>query len=64
MHTSNTSFYTYNGELSALSGDILPPANELWQFTPSGDSGMWSYSGVLAGANLLGSQICVMKCSV
>lgn len=49
---SNESFYTYNGEVAELSYNIDPPANELWKFTPSGNSGTWSNPGVSAASKL------------
>jgi hypothetical protein len=48
---SNTSFYAYNGELTSSSYDVGPPENELWQFTPSGNSGTWTNVGVSAQAS-------------
>jgi hypothetical protein len=45
---SNKSFYAYNG---GAQGYDPTPANELWQFTPSGNSGTWSSPGVSASSN-------------
>jgi hypothetical protein len=42
------SFYAYNG--GAQGYDPIP-ANGLWQFTPSGNSGTWSSPGVSASSN-------------
>ena len=47
---SNSSFYMYNGEVSSISNDVSPPENELWRFTPSGNTGNWSNSGVSSAA--------------
>jgi len=51
MDPSNDFFYSYNGEVSALSDGVNPPANELWQFTPSVNSGTWSLSDIGATSN-------------
>jgi hypothetical protein len=42
------SFYAYNG--GAQGFDSIP-ANAVWQFTPSGNSGTWSSPGVSASSN-------------
>jgi hypothetical protein len=42
---NNNSFYSYNGDKTSIpfgAGLADPPPNQLWQFTPSGDSGTWT----------------------
>ncbi|KAG8534294.1 uncharacterized protein KY384_001138 [Bacidia gigantensis] len=42
---SKESFYAYDGSVSGsipFSQQPAPPSNQLWQFTPSGNSGAWS----------------------
>ena len=40
---SGTSFYQYNGIVShSFATPPVPPADQLWQFFPSGNSGSWS----------------------
>jgi hypothetical protein len=51
MDPSRDFFYSYNGAVSVLSDGIDLPANELWQFKPSGNSGTWSLSDIEATSN-------------
>lgn len=57
VDTAGTSFYAFDGGVSwALPSYELPPPppNELWQFTPSGNSGHWSLMDPLASSNFNG----------
>ena len=51
---SGASFYAYDGGIT-YSLEILyqrqPPPNQLWQFTPSGNSGNWTQVGSPASSN-------------
>ena len=54
VDSSGTSFYAFDGGISysiPLSEQPPPPPNELWQFTPSGNSGSWSLVGPPASSN-------------
>ena len=54
---AGTSFYAFDGGISwTLPSYELPPPppNELWQFTPSGNSGHWSLVDPLASSNFTG----------
>lgn len=48
---SGTSFYAYDGGLSYELPIPEAPPNQLWQFTPSGNSGNWSQVGPPASSN-------------
>ena len=54
VDSSATSFYAFDGGISYSvppSERPPPPPNELWQFTPSGNSGSWSLVGPPASSN-------------
>lgn len=57
VDTLGTSFFAFDGGVSwSLPSYELPPPppNQLWQFTPSGNSGHWSIVDPLASSNFTG----------